>query len=51
VYDGLSPSPLRKALDAFNASLASRMTGNVRVKLHRGQAVVDGNSSPYGLYD
>ena len=51
VYDGLWPSPLRKALDAFNASLASRMTGKVRVKLHRGQAVVDGTSSPYGLYD
>jgi len=51
VYDGLWPSPLRKALDAFNASLASRMTGKVRVKLHRGQAIVDGTASPYGLYD
>lgn len=51
VYDGLWPSPLRKALDAFNAALAARMTGRVRVKLHRGTAVVDGTSSPYGLYD
>ena len=51
VYDGLWPSPLRKALDAFNASLASRMTGKVRVKLHRATAIVDGTSSPYGLYD
>ncbi|GAC1532850.1 MAG: argininosuccinate synthase [Vulcanimicrobiaceae bacterium] len=51
VYDGLWPSPLRKALDAFNASLASRMSGKVRVKLHRGTAIVDGTSSPYGLYD
>ena len=51
MHDGLWPSPLRKALDAFNASLASRMTGKVRVELHRGQAVVDGTSSPSGLYD
>ena len=27
------------------------MTGKVRVKLHRGQAIVDGTTSPYGLYD
>ena len=51
VDDGLWPSPLHKALDAFNASLASRMTGKVRVRLHRGQAVIDGTSSPYGLRD
>ncbi len=51
VYDGLWPSPLRKALDAFNAALAGRMTGNVRLRLHRASAVVDGTSSPYGLYD
>ncbi len=51
VYDGLWPSPLRKALDAFNASFASRMTGKVRVKLYRGQAIVDGTTSPHGLYD
>jgi len=51
IYDGLWPSPLRKAIDAFNGSLAERMTGRVRVRLHRGTAVVDGTSSPYGLYD
>ncbi len=51
VYDGLWPSPLRVALDAFNTSLAARMTGRVRVRLHHGQAIVDGTSSPYGLYD
>ena len=51
IYDGLWPSPLRTAIDAFNGALAKRMTGRVRVRLHRGQAVVDGTSSPYGLYD
>ena len=51
VYDGLWPSPLRVALDAFNASLAQRMTGSVRLRLHQGSAVCDGSRSPYGLYD
>jgi len=51
VYDGLWPSPLRTALDAFNAALATRMTGKIRLKLHRGTAVVDGSSSPFALYD
>jgi argininosuccinate synthase len=51
VYDGLWPSPLRSALDAFNAALAPRMTGKVRVRLHRATAVVDGSTSPFALYD
>ena len=36
-YDGLWPSPLRAAFDAFNAAFAPRMTGTVRVRLHRRQ--------------
>ncbi len=51
VYDGLWPSPLRKAIDAFNASIAERMTGSVRLSLHHGSAVCDGTRSPFGLYD
>jgi len=51
VYDGLWPSPLRKAIDAFNAAIAERMTGSVRLNLHRGSAVCDGTRSPFGLYD
>jgi argininosuccinate synthase len=51
VYDGLWPSPLRRALDAFNAALAERMTGRVRLRLHQGVAVADGSASPFGLYD
>jgi argininosuccinate synthase len=50
-YDGLWPSPLRKAIDAFNASLAERMTGKVRVRLHQGLPTVTGSQSPYALYD
>jgi argininosuccinate synthase len=51
VYDGLWASPLRRALDAFNAALAPRMTGRIRVRLHQGSATVTGSASPFGLYD
>jgi len=51
VYDGLWPSPLRRALDAFNAAVAARMTGRVRLRLHQGTAVADGSASPFALYD
>jgi argininosuccinate synthase len=51
VYDGLWPSPLRTAIDGFNAVLAKRMTGSVRVRLHQGTATVVGSRSPFALYD
>ncbi|HEV2262746.1 MAG TPA: argininosuccinate synthase [Candidatus Rubrimentiphilum sp.] len=50
VYDGLWMSPLRNALDAFNASLAERMIGAVRMRLHQGVATVTGVQSPRALY-
>jgi argininosuccinate synthase len=50
-YDGLWGSPLRTAIDAFNAALAPRMSGRVRVRLHAGTATVTGTSSPFALYD
>jgi argininosuccinate synthase len=50
VYDGLWMSPLRDALDAFNASSTLRVSGKVRVRLHQGLAVVTGVQSPLGLY-
>jgi argininosuccinate synthase len=51
IYDAQWSAPLRLALDAFNAKLAERMTGDVRVKLVRGRAVVTGSRSPFALYD
>lgn len=51
IYDGLWPSPLRTALDAFNAALAKRMTGSVRIRLHQATATVVGSRSPFALYD
>lgn len=50
IYDGLWMQPLRTALDAFNATLAGRMTGSVRVLLHQGAATPSGVASPYALY-
>ena len=51
VYDGLWMSPLRDALDAFNASFAARLTGDVRVRLYHGAATTAGVRSPFALYD
>ncbi len=51
IYDALWSSPLRSALDAFNAKLAERLTGEVRVRLIRGRAVVTGARSAFALYD
>ncbi len=50
VYDGLWTSPLRAALDAFNASFAARLTGTVRIDLFHGTATVTGVRSPFALY-
>jgi argininosuccinate synthase len=51
VYDGLWFSPLKAALDAFMAQASRHVTGDVRVRLHAGQAVVTGRRSPVSLYD
>ncbi len=50
-YDGLWMSPLRAALDAFNASSAFRVTGDVRVRLHQANATVVGARAPLALYE
>jgi argininosuccinate synthase len=51
VYNGLWFSPLRRALDAFIADSQKPVTGDVRVRLHRGQIVVEGRRAPQALYD
>jgi len=50
VYDGMWFSPLKQALDAFFAAHQSKVTGFVRIKLDRGNAMVVGRKSPYSLY-
>lgn len=51
IYTGLWFSPLREALDAFIDSTQQFVTGTVRVKLFKGQAVPVGRKSPFSLYD
>ena len=50
VYNGLWFTPLREALDAFVNRALARATGRVRLKLHKGHALVAGRTSPYSLY-
>ena len=50
VYDGLWFSPLRSALDAFVDKTQELVTGDVRVQLQSGSAVVVGRRSEHALY-
>jgi argininosuccinate synthase len=51
VYDGLWFSPLKRALDAFVAETQEYVTGDIRMTLHSGTAVVTGRRSGSSLYD
>jgi argininosuccinate synthase len=51
VYDGLWFSPLRRALSGFLDELNASVTGDVRMTLHSGRAVVTGRRSHESLYD
>jgi argininosuccinate synthase len=51
VYDGLWFSPLLRSLEAFMAEASRHVTGDVRLRLHGGRAVVTGRRSPAALYD
>jgi argininosuccinate synthase len=51
VYDGLWFSPLREALDAFLESSQQHVSGDIRLRLHGGQAVPTGRRSGSTLYD
>ncbi len=50
VYNGKWLTPLREALDAFVQSTEKNMTGSVRLKLYKGNAILVGRKSPYSLY-
>ena len=51
VYDGLWFSPLRKALSGFLDELNESVSGDVRLTLQGGRAVVTGRRSDESLYD
>lgn len=50
IYEGLWFSPLREALYAFIKTTQKQVTGTVRLKLHKGNAIVVGRTSPNSLY-
>ncbi|HEV8556764.1 MAG TPA: argininosuccinate synthase [Actinophytocola sp.] len=51
VYDGLWFSPLKNALDGFVAKTQEHVSGEVRLTLCGGNAVVTGRRSEQSLYD
>ncbi len=51
IYNGLWHEPLREDLDQFLDSMQRRVTGVVKVKLHKGNLRVLGRKSPYSLYN
>ncbi|GDX32780.1 argininosuccinate synthase [Actinomycetes bacterium] len=51
VYDGMWFSPLKRALDGFFDHLNSTISGEIRMTLHAGRAVVTGRRSDESLYD
>ncbi len=50
-YDGLWFSPLKETLDAFVESSQRHVSGDIRLVLHGGRAVVTGRQSAASLYD
>jgi argininosuccinate synthase len=50
VYYGLWFTPLREALDAFVDVTQKPVTGDVRLKLYKGNCIIAGRRSPYSLY-
>ena len=50
VYEGKWFCPLREALQAFVESTQDRVTGEVKLKLYKGNIIKAGTTSPYSLY-
>ena len=50
VYDGQWFTPLREALSAFVAKTQETVTGDVKLRIYKGNVTSAGISSPYSLY-
>ncbi len=50
IYNGFWYSPEREALQALIDQTQERVTGTVRLKLYKGNAIVTGRRSPHSLY-
>jgi argininosuccinate synthase len=51
VYEGRWWSTEREALDALVDRTQQRVTGTVRLKLYKGNAIIAGRATPFPLYD
>ncbi|MDQ1555589.1 MAG: argininosuccinate synthase [Actinomycetota bacterium] len=51
VYDGLWFSSLKRSLDVFIDDTQKHVSGDIRLQLHGGRAVVTGQKSEQSLYD
>lgn len=51
VYDGKWFTPLREALSAMFDSMTETVTGEVKLKLYKGNVTPAGATSPYSLYN
>ena len=51
VYEGKWFTPLREAIQAFVESTQKYVTGEVKMKLYKGNIIKAGTTSPYCLYN
>ena len=51
VYFGQWYTPLREALSSFVDTTQEKVTGEVKLKLYKGNMILAGITSPYSLYD
>lgn len=51
VYNGLWYSPLKTALDAFMNISQNNVTGDVKMKLYKGNCIMAGRKSQYSMYN
>lgn len=51
VYEGKWFTPLREAIQAFVESTQKYVTGEVKLKLYKGNIIKNGTTSPYSLYN
>ncbi len=51
VYEGTWFTPLREALQAFIESTQQYVTGEVKLKLYKGNIIKQGTTAPYSMYN
>ncbi len=51
VYEGKWFAPLREALQSFVETTQKNVTGEVKIKLYKGNIIKQGTNSPYSLYN